>query len=214
MSANRSTAVMQRRFEPRDSLDYFPTPAWATRALCQYLDVIEDASLHQLRCWEPACGEGHMARPLAESFETVFASDIHGYGYGQQLDFLSHYEGPQWNWIVTNPPFRLAAEFAHTAIERATHGVALLVRTAFLEGIERYQNLFSVKKPHAILQFTERVSIVKGRVDKTASSATAFCWIVWRCRPWKPDAGSVPAMVWIPPCRRKLERAGDYEETA
>ena len=37
MSANTgqnvSTAVMQRRIEPHDSLDFFPTPPWATRAL-------------------------------------------------------------------------------------------------------------------------------------------------------------------------------------
>lgn len=38
MTANRSTAVMQRRVEPLDSLDDFPTPPWATRALCEWLE--------------------------------------------------------------------------------------------------------------------------------------------------------------------------------
>ena len=37
MSQNRSSAVMQQRSEPHDSLDDFPTPPWATRALCQHL---------------------------------------------------------------------------------------------------------------------------------------------------------------------------------
>jgi hypothetical protein len=210
MSQNTSTAVMQRRIEPHDSLDYYPTPAWATRALCEYVSIVEGGSVKHLRAWEPACGEGHMARPLAEYFETVFASDVHGHGYGQTLDFLWPYEGPEWNWIITNPPFRLADQFAHTAIDRATHGVALLVRSAFLEGMERYRTLFSVRKPSAILQFTERVPMVKGRVDESASSATAYSWIVWRCRPHKPAPDNVPAMVWIPPCRKRLEREGDY----
>lgn len=210
MSQNISTAVMQRRVEPHDSLDYFPTPPWATRALCEYLDPYRTGNLDNLRAWEPACGEGHMARPLAEYFETVFASDVHNHGFGQQLDFLWPYQGPAFDWIITNPPFRLAAEFAHTAIDRATHGVALLVRSAFLEGIDRYKTLFSVRKPKAILQFTERVAMVKGKVDPDASSATAYCWIVWSCRPHKPCPMDVPAMVWIPPCRRKLEREGDY----
>jgi hypothetical protein len=32
-----STSVMARRVEPPDSLDFFPAPPWATRALCEYL---------------------------------------------------------------------------------------------------------------------------------------------------------------------------------
>ena len=37
MSQNRSSAVMAQRKEPPDSLDFFPTPPWATRALCERL---------------------------------------------------------------------------------------------------------------------------------------------------------------------------------
>ena len=33
MAQNTSTAVMARRAEAPDSLDFFPTPPWATRAL-------------------------------------------------------------------------------------------------------------------------------------------------------------------------------------
>ena len=32
---NTSHAVMAQRIEPHDSLDYSPTPPWATRALCE-----------------------------------------------------------------------------------------------------------------------------------------------------------------------------------
>lgn len=39
MSQNTSTAVMQRRVEAHDSLDDFPTPPWATRALCEWLEA-------------------------------------------------------------------------------------------------------------------------------------------------------------------------------
>lgn len=209
MSANRSTAVMARRAEPHDSLDYFPTPPWATRALCHYLAGI-DPHLEDKRVWEPACGDGHMARPLSEFFDLVYASDVHAYGYGAVRDFLFPGDEPAFDWVITNPPFRLAEQFVRTAIERATEGVAVLVRTAFLEGIARYSELFSRQKPHAILQFTERVAMVKGRIDRDASSATAYCWIVWRCRPVKPSANSLPIFVWIPPCKRKLELPADW----
>ena len=192
MSANTSTAVMSRRIEAPDSLDFFPTPAWATRALCEFIKQ-GDPNLSQKRVWEPACGQGHMARPLTEYFELVYSSDAHEY-----------------DWLITNPPFRLAEEFAHTMIDRARVGAAILVRTAFLEGKGRWESLFSKRKPSFILQFTERVVMHRGKVVEDGSSATAYCWIVWECRPHRPSPQGVPALVWIPPCRRKLERGGDY----
>lgn len=209
MSQNISTAVMQRRVEPHDSLDFFPTPPWATRALLEYIDPT-GKSLRSLRCWEPACGEGHMARPLAEEFGLVYASDVHTYGFGDQLDFLFPYVGPAFDWIITNPPFRLAAQFAHTMIDRARIGCAIFVRTAFIEGIDRHRSLFGSRPPTLMLQFTERMPLVKGRVDAEAASATAYCWIVWRTHPFKPSPGDVTQLDWIPTCRKRLEKPGDY----
>ena len=209
MSQNTSTSVMQQRHEPHDSLDFFPTPPWATRALCEYLSQI-DPNLSTKRVWEPACGEGHMLRPLAEYFELVYGSDVAPYGHGAVRDFLFPADEPAFDWIITNPPFRLGDQFAHTMIDRAREGAAILVRTSFLEGIGRYLMLFSKRKPHAILQFTERVPMQKGILNPEGSTATSYCWIVWRCRPHKPDFNSMPMFVWIPPCRRALERPGDY----
>lgn len=208
MSQNRSSAVMQHRSEPHDSLDFFPTPPWATRALCETLSPTFD--LKRRRAWEPACGEGHMARPLSEFFELVYASDVHPYGYGGVWDFLFPGDHPSFDWIITNPPFRLAAEFAHRGVDIAGEGVALLVRTAFLEGGGRYATLFARRPPHTILQFAERVPMLKGRVDHEASTATAYCWILWFTKPHAPAPADRTAFAWIPPCRKALERLGDY----
>lgn len=214
MTQNTSHAVMQQRHEPHDSLDYFPTPAWATRALCEYLAIV-DPILGSKRAWEPACGADHMVRPLTEYFETVFASDVDPRpgSNGIRADFLMPGDWPAFDWIITNPPFRLAEQFAQVGIDRAREGVALLVRTAFLEGVGRWDSLFSRRKPKAILQFTERVPMFKNRVDPTGSTATSYCWVVWNCRPPNPTPKGVPAMVWIPPCRKKLERPEDYAAT-
>ncbi len=209
MTQNTSRAVMAQRIEPNDSLDFFPTRAWATRALCEYLRQV-DPALSAKRCWEPACGEGHMARPLTEYFEMVYSSDVHPYGFGAVRNFLFPGDEPEFDWLITNPPFRLGEEFAHAMIDRAREGAAILVRTAFLESVGRYSSLFSRRKPHAILQFTERVPMHKGRVDPKGTTATSYCWIVWLCRPHKPHGLSMPMFVWIPPCRAKLEREGDY----
>ena len=203
MSQNTSSAVMQQRVEPHDSLDFFPTPLWATRALCELLGGKK--ALSKLTAWEPACGEGHMARPLAEYFSQVVASDVHPYGFGLVRDFLS--STPEYvnaDWIITNPPFRLADAFIKTAKQHANIGIAVLVRTAFLEGVSRYEELFSQFPPNIIAQFCERVPMLKGRLVENASTATAYCWVIWN----RSLAGTT--FEWISKCRVRLERPGDY----
>ncbi len=202
MSQNTSHAVMSQRIEPNDSLDYFPTPLWATRALC---DELKSAGfpLFINSSWEPACGEGHMARALVESFCEVRASDVHDYGYGDVSDFLWPSD-IRADWVITNPPFRLAQQFIETGLDRAKIGVAMLVRTSFLEGVGRFDKLFSKKPPAYVYQFTERVPMHKGRIVENGSTATAYCWIVW------VHGLTDTRMRWIAPCRRQLEQPGDY----
>lgn len=218
MSQNTSSAVMAQRREPPDSLDYFPTPPWATRALCEWLARRRD--LGGLTAWDPACGELHMARPLAEYFAQVRASDVHDYASGQEwvYDFLIQWALPGpierdgIDWIVTNPPFNLGLRFALRALDLARDGAALLVRTQFLEGgvdragSSRFDRLFRRHPPAQILQFNDRVPMVKGRLDREAGTATAYCWLIW-FRDW-PRAET--RFDWIPRCRGDLERPGDY----
>ncbi len=209
MAQNTSTAVMARRIEPHDSLDFFPTPPWATRALVEH--VIKGA-LRQLpndmTAWDPACGDGAMLGPLGESFRKVHASDIHDYDIGAAVfDFLwpGSEVDREADWIITNPPFRLAAEFAHKAKDWATVGSALLVRTAFIEGKARYLDLFKPRPPIIVAPFVERVPMFKGKLDAKGSSATSYAWFVWKHGHQGPTS-----VVWIPPCRKDLERPGDY----
>lgn len=203
MSQNRSHAVMSQRKEPHDSLDFFPTPPWATRAICEQLPLVGHVA------WDPCCGEGAMVRPLQEYALAVAGSDVHDYGRGYIVhDFLQPFlpDGiGAVEWIVMNFPFRLGEQFIRRALEIATHGVAALARTQFLESQERYK-LFSERPPAAIAQFVERVPMVKGRLDKTASTATSYCWIIWA----KDQADT--RFKWIPPCRKRLERASDYTD--
>lgn len=201
---NTSHAVMAQRVEAKDSLDDFPTPPWATRALLEH--VIRGAELSGQTCWEPACGRGHMSKVLWEYFAKVRSTDAHGYGYGDVADYLVAKPAKGgYDWLITNPPFRLAEEFALKALKEARVGVAMLVRTVFIESVGRYRNLFDPFPPTFFAQFTERVPMVKGRLDSRASTATGYCWIVWR----KPLADQTK-VVWIPPCRKLLEKPDDY----
>jgi hypothetical protein len=214
---NTSSAVMQQRREPDDSLEDFPTQPWGTRALVVQVvgpAVGGVAALKRFIVWEPTCNRGHMSGPLGEVFGEVWASDILDYGLAGafQHDFLlpvmpapmtwAGCERP--DWVVANPPFRLAEQFIHRARAVARIGVAMIVRTGFLEGVGRYNDLFSRTPPTIIAQFTERVPMVKGRLTAKGSTATAYCWLVW-------IAGMAPQpFQWIAPCRKSLERPGDY----
>lgn len=183
-----STAVMARRVEAVDSLDLFPTPPWATRALVE--EIIGAGALRGRVVWEPAAGLGTMSRVLEEYADHVFASDVYDYQYAHNIgsfvgagpDVIQMPAGLKAGWVITNPPFNLALEFAQRAIEEATDGVALLVRSVWSEGGARYDKLFAKTPPMIIAQFCERVPMVKGRWDPKASTATAYSWYVWQQR--------------------------------
>ncbi len=203
MSQNISTAVMQRRVEAHDSLDDFPTPPWATRALCEFL--AQDYDIGEMSVREPAANRGHMVKPLAEYFATVDAADVHDYGSGYPIrDYLFPGDLEVVDFTITNPPFRLAEQFIERAGQTSSIGFAVIVRAAFLEGQGRHERLFSKNPPSYVLQFTERVVMHKGRLAPEGSTATAYAWLVWI------DGESPTKLRWIAPCRRLLERDGDY----
>lgn len=208
MGQNRSSAVMQQRREPHDSLDDFPTPPWATRALCKWL-LRRGESLDQFTCREPAANRGHMVAPLREFFRRVEASDVHDYGAGFAVrDYLFGPPPEPVHYTITNPPFRLAEQFIERMAATSEFGFAVIVRAAFLEGVGRYDRLFSTNPPSHVLQFTERVVMHKGKLSPGGSTATAYAWLVWLDGGATDDGETV--FEWIRPCRRELERACDY----
>lgn len=227
MTQNRSTAVMQRRIEPPDSLDYFPTPPWASRAACEFLAAELGEDLSWQTVWEPACGEGFMSRPLGDYFERVIATDVHRYTPDHGIcDFLQ--EGPAFahaDWIFTNPPFKAARRFIEMARQRAKRGVIMFVRGSFTESDERYHALFRPEiRPSYVVTYCERVVLLKGRVirdgapdpfnldenmqPRKASTATSYSLVIWL--PGQHDTRHR----WIPKCRKRMERDGDYPEYA
>lgn len=200
---------MAQRQEALDSLDDFPSPAWSARALVEYL--IPGPLKHRYICWEPACNRGYMLRGLVDYFPNCTASDVFDYGLENAVvhDFLQPFLPQRIEefgvaWIITNPPFRLAQQFILRALDVASLGVAMLVRTQFLEGVQRYHRLFADHPPTKIGVFAERVPMVKGRCDRSASTATSYCWLVW------VKGCQREPLTWIPPCRKYLERESDY----
>ncbi len=223
MAPNRSSAVMQQRAEAPDSFDDFPTPPWATRALCEQL-IGRGFPLHLQHVWEPACNRGYMARPLGEYFDRVWATDVCDYGFEGQAavtDFLIDWaaDAPDVDWVITNPPYRLADDFIRQALLYARVGVAVFVRVAFSEGEARYRDLFRDRPEAFDFPFVERVALWRGvlldpdvpvwrpereKAEKP-TSATAYTWLVFL----REGAGQTIKKR-IAPCRKRLTRPGDY----
>lgn len=183
-------------------LEYFPTPPWAARAGAELIRFV-DPEARTVR--EPACGEGHMAAALGEYFETVHSSDIHPFGYGDVADFLDEAEdGPEADWIATNPPFPTAAQFLRLGLRRARRGVALLLRLQFLEGVGRHRLLHGAEPLTVAGVFAERVPMTLGRWDPEASTATGYAWFLFM------KGASPRPLIGIPPgTKARLTRPDD-----
>lgn len=194
---------LQMRHTARDGLEDFPTPPWAVRALLQRLGDVAGFSVR-----EPACNRGQMVRVLAGAFRAVHASDVHDYGAGFRVrDYLDGPVPGLVDYTITNPPFRHAETFIDRALRSSRRGVAMLVRLQFLEGVGRFDRLFSDRPPTDIYVFSERVPMVRGRLDGSASTTMAYAWLLWDL---SRDRGDT-RLHWVGPCRRALERAGDYD---
>lgn len=209
---NRSDAVMAQRGATADELDDFPTPPWATRAFIEKVIVIDPLET----CVEPAAGRGYMSEVLKERFARVDSFDIGKYnGYCPALPggFLENdrfcNEG-EWDWCITNPPFKLAEEFVRKGLFVARRGVAMLCRTVIIEGQHRFEHLYSVEPPSLIAQYVERVPMVEAQFDPKASTATGYCWVVWDkehpAQTTYPNGLMQAPLCWIPPSRFELER--------
>ena len=203
---NGARSLMGSRQEPDDSLDYFPTPPWATRALIERVLRPHFVALGSV--WEPACGEGHIAEVLREYFGEVSSTDIHDYGYGYTtFNFIDGDASgiPSPDWIITNPPFKEKSEaFVLRSIELARVGVAMFLRLQWLETVGRYERIFRDSPPTIMAFFAERVPLCKGEWKPDGDTATAYMWLVW-------VKGTTPrAPFWIPPGQREsLTRRDD-----
>jgi hypothetical protein len=173
--------------------DLYETPAVAIRALLK-LECIP------LTVWEPACGPGAIVRELRDSGRAVVATDLVDYGCPQSIarrDFLMESEAPAGvPAIVTNPPFKLAEEFAEKAIDLCPE-VYMLMRVAFLEGL-RWEKLRLRDHLARVWVFAPRLPMMHragwdGPVN--SNSGMAFGWFCFQ-RNWALKGGQ-PTVDWV-----------------
>lgn len=157
----------------RETHDFYPTWPAATKALLSVERF--DGPI-----WEPACGDGAMSRVLEDAGHEVISTDLIDRGYGEGgRDFLMEWQSRAPN-IVTNPPFRWAIEFTDRALQLTTGKVALFLRLAFLEGVERGR-WFPNTPLARVWVMSRRVPIERGRMKEEGDGhgVIAFAWFVW-----------------------------------
>ena len=156
----------------RQKDDWYPTPAYATEAL---LEVEGFGNL----VWEPACGDGAISKVLEKWGIFTTDCDLHDYGFGNTgVDFLLETERLASS-IVTNPPYKLATDFIHQAINLGVEKHAWLLRLSFLEGIARHKRLYQLFPPARVWVFSKRLTIWRGDEEKNGSGTTAYAWFIW-----------------------------------
>jgi hypothetical protein len=160
--------------ERRD--DFYETPDCATRAL-MHVETLPHC------IWEPACGHGAISRVLESTGRKVYSTDLISRGYGLGgIDFLITWPGMAplgYEAIVTNPPYKLAAEFVEHALDLCPR-VYMLLRLAFLES-ERRTALLESGWLRRVYVFRKRLPRMhrEGWTGPRASSAVAFAWFCW-----------------------------------
>lgn len=163
----------------RAAYEFYPTPPEATRALLA-------AESFDGEIWEPACGQGHIARVLEDHKYSVTSTDLIDYGYGEGgRDFLAE-RRPLAKHIVTNPPYGrgLADAFAKHALDltaKTGGSVAMLMNLAGLCHPLRHD--FYVSRPPAVVYCLDECTCWPYGDPSRATTSIAkqrYCWIVWK----------------------------------
>jgi hypothetical protein len=156
--------------------DCYETPPEAVRALLAVERIPSTV-------WESACGPGAIVRELRATGRTVIASDLVDYGCPDsscRIDFLMERTAPAGTQaIITNFPFKLAAEMVEHALELCPL-VLVLLRLTFLES-ERRSTILDGGQLARVHVFRSRLPMMhrRGWDGPQATSQVPYAWFVW-----------------------------------
>ncbi len=159
--------------EKRKKNDFYATPDEVTVAL---MDFIKTLNISFKYVWEPACGDGAMAKIIKSYGYEVVSTDLRqdsGYGTGE-IDFSSDFD-MYADAIITNPPFNLSHLFIEKAVCSANF-VAMVLKSQYWHAAKRF-DLFSKYPPAYILPLTWRPDFSFG--EDGDSPLMDVIWTVW-----------------------------------
>ena len=164
----------------RESNDFYATDPIAIDKLVGVMSL-------PCKIWECACGTGCLSERLRHFGHEVISTDLVDRGYGDVADFLQTKDMPEGcACILTNPPYKYALDFIKHSLDLLPNrGLCVMfLKTTFLEGQKRYDELFSKHPPQYVLQFSRRVLCAKNgefqRMRDGGGSAVSYAWFVWK----------------------------------
>lgn len=155
--------------------DFYPTPPEVTQALLDSPEGKILKAMPQRLIWEPCVGDGAMANVLKKNGFQIIAGDIVDRGYiGTEIQDFVTARWARSPVLITNPPYKIAAEFILHAHRLNVEYMALLLKATFWHAISRY-DLWRFYPPAAIYPLTWRPDFL-GRGAPTMETM----WCVWR----------------------------------
>lgn len=174
----------------RREADYYPTPAWCTRALLRAVPGVFDRG----DVVDPFAGDGAILRVVREAGATPWAVELRRECWADLVQVCGHgaviigdalrlhradvEDAVRLN-VVTNPPYSLAQEAVESWV--GTTPAAFLLRLGFLGG-QRRAAWWQKWQPAQIHVMPRRPSFTGAGTD-----ATEYAWFVWHVEP-KPLA--------------------------
>lgn len=165
---NTANIIGAGKKEDRSHMDFYPTPSDVTIALMDFLQ------LPKCKIWEPACGDGAMAKVISRYGHVVWPTDIRDTDYSwRQHDFLKTVDKLDFDAIITNPPFNIANKFIIQALKSAPV-VAMLLKSQYWHAAGR-TNLFNKFPPAYVMPLTWRPDFLSGGAPQMD-----VLWTVWK----------------------------------
>lgn len=178
-AAKKDKAMLGDSGYERIEADLYQTPPENVDVLFEFFQPVS----HLI--WEPACGEGYIAKRIMELGYETWSSDLHDYGWGTpNTDFLltTKMPNPNIRTIVTNPPYdELAEQFIRHALkltEPVKGQVVMFLRNEFDCGKGR-MDLFGKPPFHAKIVVTKRPRWIAG---SKGSPRHNYSWFIWDWR--------------------------------
>jgi hypothetical protein len=165
---------------PRALADFYPTPPEPTLALLKAEAKAIDLWARE-GVWEPAVGNGAMARIIEMAGYEVYASDIvdRGFPFTQVRDFFDYRKAPA-QCLITNPPFNLVnwrdgqGRWIEHAIDLLGIGYMALLLPWTWPAAAGLQGLWHRFPP-------QRVYLMRWKIDFTGQGQAPMNngWFVW-----------------------------------
>jgi hypothetical protein len=188
MTTIYTTAEKLASLPERNGFDFYPTPLEVAADALSFVPLVEQPMM----ILDPGAGTGVWGQAARQRYGPASfikgveiredATPHEAYDAWVKSDYLNMLSFGGYDLIVGNPPYKHAEQFVRKSFGHLKKGGVLvfLLRLAFLEGLQRGQNLFAYYPPQMVVVRSRRVSFT----GNGKSNATAYAYFIWQ-QGWK-----------------------------